>query len=665
MTALGEAYVVIRATTDKLGKDLAGARGTIDKAMTSIGGGVRGLGALALGGAVAGVAAVGTAAVVAGARLINLASDAEEMQSKFNVVFANVGGEVSQQLDEFALSAGRSKFELRAMASTFGDTLKPMGFTESAAGDLSVMLSELAVDLGSFNNMETDEALQRLQGTLIGSHENALAFGVIINENTLAAEMAANGWDELTGAELEQAKVQARINLLLKGTTDAQGDAIRTADGWANSTRALTARFTDFATELGMKLLPIFTPLLALMMSLAEQAMPAITAAFDLAIPIIDGIVDSVSLFIEALSAGYDPLTAFGLAWGTLGRALGLSSETIANVRNGVTELVTAVSEFLAPIIAWVQSNIELNDVLIALGLAIASVVVPAILSIIAAIAPIVLAFVALVGVVALLRTAWEQNWGGIQEKTAAVIAFIVPLVNDAIARIQAFWAEHGQAISDNTGKVWDFIAQIITDIFDVIDSLVKTFTALFKGDWETFNEETLNIWRDLWDLVVNVLEGLWDMLKPVFQSVWDSLRAWWEGIDWAQLGRDIISGIVAGMQAAGGAIVTFLQGLMDSAIDGLKAMMGISSPSKVMAESIGAPMAEGVLMGWGNILSGTAMDNALQMAVQPMAMMAMADDAGPMQNVTYSSTTTVNTSADPGRVLRASRHLDALGAML
>ena len=31
--------------------------------------------------------------------------------------------------------------------------------------------------------MPMDEALRRLQGTLIGSHENALAFGVVINEN--------------------------------------------------------------------------------------------------------------------------------------------------------------------------------------------------------------------------------------------------------------------------------------------------------------------------------------------------------------------------------------------------------------------------------------------------------------------------------------------------
>jgi P-type E1-E2 ATPase len=93
--------------------------------MSTIGAGIQSVGKLALAGTVAGIGLVGVAAGVAGAALVNLASDAQEMQGKFDVVFANVGGEVTAQLDEFALAAGRSKYELREMAATFGDTLKP------------------------------------------------------------------------------------------------------------------------------------------------------------------------------------------------------------------------------------------------------------------------------------------------------------------------------------------------------------------------------------------------------------------------------------------------------------------------------------------------------------------------------------------------------------
>jgi len=216
---------------------------------------MRGVGQAAL----AGFQMAGSALMDFGKQSIQLASDVEEMQAKFDIVFKTVGEEVTAELDKFGDAAGRSKFELMGMAATLGDTLKPMGFTEEAAGDMSVELTKLAADLGSFNNMEMDEALQRLQGTLIGSHENALAFGVIINENTLKAELAANGWDTLTGAQLEQAKVQARVNLLMAGTTDAQGDAIRTADSYANQQRALKAVTEELQVTLGSMLLPTLT----------------------------------------------------------------------------------------------------------------------------------------------------------------------------------------------------------------------------------------------------------------------------------------------------------------------------------------------------------------------------------------------------------------------
>jgi hypothetical protein len=102
---------------------------------------------LSIGGAfkVAAVGAgVGIAALGAGlVKAVAAGSDVEEMMGKFNVVFANTGAMVTEQLDDFAGAVGRNKFELREMAATFGDTLKPMGFTEDAAAGLAVDLSKV------------------------------------------------------------------------------------------------------------------------------------------------------------------------------------------------------------------------------------------------------------------------------------------------------------------------------------------------------------------------------------------------------------------------------------------------------------------------------------------------------------------------------------------
>jgi phage-related protein len=205
-----------------------------------------------------------------GAAAVKAASDAEEMQSKFNTVFKTVGGDVTKQLDAFARASGRSRYELQGMAGQLGDIFKPLGYTEQQAGNLSVQVAKLAVDLGSFNNMPMDEALARLRGTLVGSHENALAFGVVINEASLKQELMRMGADKLTGAQLNQAKVQARLNLLMAGTTDAQGDAIRTSDSFANQFQRLRNATYDLGVTIGELLLPYASELVSRLQGMVD-----------------------------------------------------------------------------------------------------------------------------------------------------------------------------------------------------------------------------------------------------------------------------------------------------------------------------------------------------------------------------------------------------------
>lgn len=281
-------------------------------------GGIKGAAGIA-GGA---LTLLGGAAVGAGSYLVGLGSDAEEMQGKFNVVFGDMAGDITKQLDDFGNAVGRNTYELQGMASTFGDTLKPLGFTDQALNDTTITLTKLATDLSSFNNMPMDEALARLRGTLVGSHENALAFGVVINENTLKQELARMGADELTGAQLEQAKVQARLNLLMAGTTDAQGDAARTSGSWANQTRALKAELTEAATSMGSELLPVVTPLLRDFTSMAREILPKAVEIFkafagdlkDTVGPAIMVANDAITRIAQAFGANTDEVSAGDVA---------------------------------------------------------------------------------------------------------------------------------------------------------------------------------------------------------------------------------------------------------------------------------------------------------------------------------------------------------------
>jgi hypothetical protein len=122
--------------------------------------------------------------------------------------------------------------------------------------------------------------MRDLQSAIVGNHETMRKYGVIITESTLKAELLRMGVEGGTKAATEQEKVQARLNLIMAGTTDAQGDAARTAGSWANQMRALKSTVSEAATTIGLELLPFVTPLLKIITDLARKALPPLLDGF-------------------------------------------------------------------------------------------------------------------------------------------------------------------------------------------------------------------------------------------------------------------------------------------------------------------------------------------------------------------------------------------------
>ena len=260
-TTVDTLLVRIEADMSDIKRDLNRLQKDTMKATTAAGASFQKL------GRVINVAAVGIIALSigrAGKAAIDLAGDVAEMQSKSAVVFGQFRDQVVADLTEFGSAVGRSSFELEEMASSIQDTFVPMGFARGEAAQLSVELTKLAVDVASFNNASDTDTMAAFQSALVGNHETVRRFGVVITEATLKQELLRMGikrtGDEVTNAE----KVQARLNLILAGTTDAQGDAARTADSYANQTKALSAEVSQLALDIGRELLPMATDLVEL-----------------------------------------------------------------------------------------------------------------------------------------------------------------------------------------------------------------------------------------------------------------------------------------------------------------------------------------------------------------------------------------------------------------
>jgi hypothetical protein len=198
----------------------------------------------------------------AAAKSLQLASNAEEMQSKMSVVFGDLQGDVEEWASTHAEEINRSRFQLQKYATSLQDTFVPMGFAREEATKMSKEMAELAVDLASFNNVSESRAINSLQSGLVGSHEALREFGIVITNSRLKLEAYNEGIAE-QGEELtEQQKLLARYSLIMKDSADAQGDAARTADSFKNQLRGLKAQLKEAGIIIGNVLMPVVSDLM-------------------------------------------------------------------------------------------------------------------------------------------------------------------------------------------------------------------------------------------------------------------------------------------------------------------------------------------------------------------------------------------------------------------
>ena len=215
--------------------------------------------------------AFGMVARTAG-KYIKVAADAEEITNKFNVVF----GESAKSADKFASvlgeATGRSSTKLKEMLSALQDTFVPLGFARDTSAKLSKALSQLSLDVASFNNKADDEVMKAFQSAIVGNHEAVRSFGIVLTEASVKEEALRTGIIKSNRELTAQEKVLSRVSLIYKSTKDAQGDLIRTQDSYTNQLKAFNDQMFELQRTIGETLMPIAANLLSLGARFADTA---------------------------------------------------------------------------------------------------------------------------------------------------------------------------------------------------------------------------------------------------------------------------------------------------------------------------------------------------------------------------------------------------------
>jgi len=285
------------------------------------------------------------AAIAVGAGMVikswvDMASTAEEVENKFNVVFRGVK-EASEVIEDLSDKTGYAESSLNKMTSSLGDLIKPAGFSADAAFKMSKTFTQLALDIGSFNDTAPQKVVEDFMSALSGGSETLTKYGIDVRVATIKQEAYKMGLIDSVGAYQHldaETKRNVRTQVILaksiKDSKDAIGDLERTSDSYANQSRV----FNETLKELG-------------------------EVAGDIFIPALTSIVSELNIMMKSLKGGLEVTERWtkilGIVWDSVSVYFMATNEEIEKVDNSLSSTFDSVSGLLTSVGAWVESALN------------------------------------------------------------------------------------------------------------------------------------------------------------------------------------------------------------------------------------------------------------------------------------------------------------------
>ena len=294
---------------------------------------------------------------------IDYASDLVEVQNVVDVTFQD-SADIINDWSKTTLDAfGMSELAAKQYSGTMGAMLKSMGNTGAAVDEMSINLTQLAGDLASFYNLDTDVAFEKIRSGISGETEPLKQLGINMSVANLNAYALSQGltvtYDKMDSAS----QAVLRYNYLMSVTADAQGDFARTQDSFANQVRLLQGSWEAFTGSLATNVIPILT----FVVSSLNNFIAFLSANASVLEPILIGILTILGLYTAALvtltvvkgalAAAEAIHTAMTTAWSiaTFTATAAQSGLNAALLACPITWIIAAIVALIALIIAICQ----------------------------------------------------------------------------------------------------------------------------------------------------------------------------------------------------------------------------------------------------------------------------------------------------------------------
>lgn len=529
----------------------------------------------------------------------NFSDELLDTLREYSPQFSTMGHSATDMMNILISGAKSGAFNLDKV----GDAVKEFnirakdGSKTSAEGFKAIGLN--AKQMGEAIAKGGDSGKQAFQATIaaLAGIEDPL------KRNQAGVALFGTQWEDLESDVIKAMASSTNHVKGFEGSTDRAGDALKKSFGMELSA---TLR------ELQLSLLPLGN----VMLDFVRSILPAVKNGAQLV----------ANAFSNLTPFGQNLVIIFGLvatAMGPLLTALGF--------------MVTGISGLVGPFSTMFGWLTKLKPVFDTLRIAMMALTGPVGL-IVAAIVGFIAVFVALYKtnedfrnkVIAIWSTIKQMYYTSlnyikniVQSVMSSVMAFFVDILN----KIKAFWKANGAQIkaivTADMNTILATIKIVLGLIKGVFQIVLPVITGLIKIAWNLI-KLTVKIGMDLIlgiiQTTMKILQGdwkgAWQSIKQTVINIWNNIKGFFKSVNLVQIGKDIINGLVKGIGSMRSAIKDKVESMASELPTWMKKILGIHSPSRVMATEVGQHIPTGVAKGMDS-KKGVVKDSAKKIAAE------------------------------------------------
>lgn len=188
-----------------------------------------------------------------------------------------------------------------------------------------------------------------------------------------------------------------------------------------------------------------------------------------------------------------------------------------------------------------------------------------------------------------------------LSEGLTAILNAAPSFVEAATSLVSSFLG----AVRDSAPQVTDGAVELImtlaTGFVDMIPEIISTTGTLILGFINGLTDHAPEVVATAGSLIKNLASGFIEYMPQIIRAMGELAAAILDAlmdVDWLQVGKDVIRGLINGIGAMAGALWDAAVNVAKSALDGIKSFFGIASPSKVMRDQVGKQLDAGLAVG-------------------------------------------------------------------